>query len=248
MGVAMKKFRSLSILLACVPYFASMNVSAANYSITFFEFDGVSTDGFNLNDDYVVSGTATFEINDAAVSPNNLVLFSDSTNFLAFDAVMTTTLGNGQFTLGIDDFPPRDSGGSTTNPAVQGILFDASGQPLRFDNPNTTTSNTAVICDPSCGVAVGSRAALTLWDEDGFNRVFLEDGTITTSDVAIVNGDPFTPFNGTWQFNPLDSIGLTSINSYYLIETTAVPIPAAVWLFGSGILGLIGIARRKKAA
>jgi hypothetical protein len=28
---------------------------------------------------------------------------------------------------------------------------------------------------------------------------------------------------------------------------SAVPIPAAVWLFGSGLLGLIGIARRKAA-
>lgn len=28
---------------------------------------------------------------------------------------------------------------------------------------------------------------------------------------------------------------------------TAVPIPPAIWLFGSGLLGLIGIARRKKA-
>ena len=27
---------------------------------------------------------------------------------------------------------------------------------------------------------------------------------------------------------------------------TAVPVPAAVWLFGSGLLGLVGIARRKK--
>lgn len=27
---------------------------------------------------------------------------------------------------------------------------------------------------------------------------------------------------------------------------TVVPIPAAVWLFGSGLLGLIGMARRKK--
>jgi hypothetical protein len=27
-----------------------------------------------------------------------------------------------------------------------------------------------------------------------------------------------------------------------------VPVPAAVWLFGSGLLGLIGMARRKKAA
>ncbi len=28
------------------------------------------------------------------------------------------------------------------------------------------------------------------------------------------------------------------------IETSAVPVPAAVWLFGSGLLGLAGIARR----
>ena len=26
-----------------------------------------------------------------------------------------------------------------------------------------------------------------------------------------------------------------------------VPVPAAVWLFGSGLLGLVGVARRKKA-
>jgi len=30
-------------------------------------------------------------------------------------------------------------------------------------------------------------------------------------------------------------------------EWTVVPLPASVWLFGSGLLGLIGIARRKKA-
>ena len=31
-----------------------------------------------------------------------------------------------------------------------------------------------------------------------------------------------------------------------LALTQVVPIPAAVWLFGSGLLGLIGVARRKK--
>jgi hypothetical protein len=30
--------------------------------------------------------------------------------------------------------------------------------------------------------------------------------------------------------------------------TSVVPVPPSVWLFGSGLLGLIGIARRKKAA
>jgi hypothetical protein len=32
-----------------------------------------------------------------------------------------------------------------------------------------------------------------------------------------------------------------------LAAPSAVPVPAAVWLFGSGLLGLVGVARRKKA-
>ena len=37
-------------------------------------------------------------------------------------------------------------------------------------------------------------------------------------------------------------------NSLVYTAPTAVPVPAAVWLFGSGVLGLAGFARRKKAA
>ena len=28
---------------------------------------------------------------------------------------------------------------------------------------------------------------------------------------------------------------------------SVVPVPAAVWLFGSGLLGLVGVARRKRS-
>jgi len=45
----------------------------------------------------------------------------------------------------------------------------------------------------------------------------------------------------TWH----DSGGLVQLAN---ISYNTVPIPAAVWLFGSGLIGLIGIAKRKKAA
>jgi len=40
---------------------------------------------------------------------------------------------------------------------------------------------------------------------------------------------------------------IAGIVSIYGGSTQPVPVPAAVWLFGSGLLGLVGIARRKKA-
>jgi len=36
-------------------------------------------------------------------------------------------------------------------------------------------------------------------------------------------------------------------NISIMADVNAVPVPAAVWLFGSGLLGLVGVARRKKA-
>lgn len=39
----------------------------------------------------------------------------------------------------------------------------------------------------------------------------------------------------------------TNLDLLLYKDVAAVPVPAAVWLFGSGLLGLIGVARRKKA-
>ena len=48
-----------------------------------------------------------------------------------------------------------------------------------------------------------------------------------------------------YALNPWASGGLPINPSYVNGIVTVVPVPAAVWLFGSGLLGLLGFARRK---
>lgn len=53
--------------------------------------------------------------------------------------------------------------------------------------------------------------------------------------------DPLYAPSGLRLDNPDGSYGLL-----YFTAATSVPVPAAVWLFGSGILALAGMARRRK--
>jgi hypothetical protein len=64
------------------------------------------------------------------------------------------------------------------------------------------------------------------------NYIFQDAGEHTLS-IDVYQG-------GSFDAPPGNPFGLL-----YTGSLTAVPIPAAVWLFGSGLLGLIGMARRK---
>ncbi|MDH5573593.1 MAG: VPLPA-CTERM sorting domain-containing protein [Gammaproteobacteria bacterium] len=77
------------------------------------------------------------------------------------------------------------------------------------------------------GATTGIRV-VNVWDVNA-------DGSLTAAHVAGMENGPFPGFNAA--FN-LTGAGLIS----------PVPVPAAVWLFGSGLLGLVGVARRRKTA
>ena len=64
-------------------------------------------------------------------------------------------------------------------------------------------------------------------------------GTVigTTIDRQSSMDSVFTRDNGQRGSYQLDSMNISALD---------IPIPPALWLFGSGMLGLIGIARRKK--
>lgn len=73
--------------------------------------------------------------------------------------------------------------------------------------------------------------------------VFLTLTGGAVSDFAFFN-DPYTFESSFTQFS--DGIEGTAIGEWSSIQQTAVPIPAAVWLFGSA-LAMLGWARRKSS-
>jgi hypothetical protein len=66
---------------------------------------------------------------------------------------------------------------------------------------------------------------------------------------AVNNSIDFAGYLGPVSYVKLvNTSSLKSIDIDAIYGNYAVPVPAAVWLFGSGLLGLVGMARRKKAA
>ena len=90
--------------------------------------------------------------------------------------------------------------------------------------------------------------------------IFNPDTTSYLGYVAYDNGNIFTPAQGYfYETQGTDSSytvipEFTNDSSYNMytasllvkyVDVSAVPVPAAAWLFGSGLIGLIGIARRR---
>lgn len=77
-------------------------------------------------------------------------------------------------------------------------------------------------------------------------------GTFSASELNPITAQTFET-SSTAQFIRLrvnsTHVGGNAVNiGEVAFEVSAVPIPATAWLFGSGLLGLIGVARRKKSA
>jgi len=69
----------------------------------------------------------------------------------------------------------------------------------------------------------------------GYNAGFLDGSAFDSGVLAwIVNDASYNFASGSWDANSF--------------AMTPVPVPAALWLFGSGLLGLAGIVRGRKKA
>lgn len=117
-------------------------------------------------------------------------------------------------------------------PTLQSVtdLMDLLGGPL-FTSDNPDSGFHSVSVDGHTGIA-GSTSD---WHRTA-GYLELKRKTTNAPTVAFAH-------SGNWG-EVKDSFGSTS--GHYLVEVSAVPVPAAVWLFGSGLLGLVGVSRRRQ--
>jgi len=122
--------------------------------------------------------------------------------------------------------------------------FDTSqSNPLLINNGADTGADTVDIVAAGSdftATSVVSSNSITLFDDAQF-VVALTDNL----------GSWFEPTSWVETAPGTNIYEVTFVNGAVLsidaTPTTVIPVPAAIWLFGSGLLGLIGIARRKNA-
>lgn len=117
---------------------------------------------------------------------------------------------------------------------------------------------------PVSGDITGNTLSLDLsswtafWNGTSFNQgssTSLVPGSVCvgancTTAINVTSFDAVTgAFTATWQAVVVGGSFNGQLATWNIAGTaSAVPVPAAAWLFGSGLLGLAGVARRRMAA
>jgi len=211
-----------------------------------------------------ITGTMSFDTSTGAgvATVNTFLFFGSGTNnfaaaqgvtFQAIDTVGTLVggmvfswnKGSHQISIVMDAgqmfaaLPTMIGGGLTTT--VSGSYTVLSpGPAITTAIARTSTADTGAGCN---GLTLATQVnAYTI------NTNFANLGTCTTGmgDDGIpgvgMTSPSFDSHNGNFD------ILSVHFESFVTPPPAAIPVPAAVWLFGSGLLGLVGIARRKKKA
>lgn len=94
----------------------------------------------------------------------------------------------------------------------------------------------------SLGVMYAANSA----DDSVFAMLFISFDSTLDGSPGISNMTQLAAYNGPFG-NSFNCVALGCVSGGVQVAASAVPVPAAAWLFGSGLLGLIGVTRRKKA-
>jgi len=138
----------------------------------------------------------------------------------------------------VDTYVTANTIGSTLGLGfVSGTLVNSTGNDLVLFGVGTV--------DDSFDLTIGAITQSLIAIDSGFltpNGLRLNAVAVNLDDFSIGVDGIFTNILLTFQDTSSEFALAGALNP----PPAAVPVPAAVWLFGSGLLGLVGVARRKK--
>jgi len=166
-----------------------------------------------------------------------------------------TITGTG-ITIGVTDVVGSSNDGQFTTNAV--LNFTATSGVVN-GNTTTGTAGTIDVVGFVSGLAGSQQNPVTLlsgtfnswsFQNNGLASIFNGSG-LDVKNFDLLNNlgiDPNTQFEffGFSMGFDFSQDGTATAISTDIINTTVIPVPAAVWLFGSGLLGMVGVARRRR--
>lgn len=217
---------------SATPAIGSGNVTTAGYSLT-FQADALMMSwlgtGTTLASDVVWMVGAMDGVGTGQNGRRYLSTVSPGTTETTVETLTNSRLAN--FTTGdvlitnvntMGTHATGANGSATATPGDGGAYAPASfGSRWNF-NSNVWTSTAGV--------------------DQSMNFYFLTP--TSTSGLATIRADQYANTQGA----SLWTLASSGTLMYSAAAVSEVPIPAAVWLFGSGLIGLIGIGRRRNSA
>ena len=232
----MKKSRLLGVVCACLVAVFT-NANAATVTIV----NGSLAESANAQTGVGIHTTldASFDVNNGPLTFSGILDPSPTSGINPGAYNLGMTVGNAYFLL--HPFFPNgafryDSVNLTTSLVTPGAF--TSNISMGY-TPNDTPLDFLVVLT-SGGVGLIDFAVTINQGINSFNL------SASLSESVFGSGGQVSSFG---VFHNGAGAGFGALGySDVMAQTAVVPIPAAVWLFGSGLIGLIGMARRKKAA
>ena len=214
------------------------------------------------------AGAAQAAIVDLAAANNGNFETGDLTSWLSFPTNGSTTVGTPNSPLGdAGSFSATLSADASTGPSFPAIKLERLGEGFLTGGAAVTISYDAFsplqTVDINAGTQVGKVVFIAEFftertgDNGAVNQIlqgapnFLGEGWVhyefNTFLAADAGGGLSLLFKADCGANVNCRFDAVIDNVSIVTDVSAVPVPAAAWLFGSGLLGLVGVARRRKS-